>query len=483
MNDIKVRHTSITIPNYTLGQNKRLEEMLSVWNDSCYRYDNIGFRYNEDKKELLVPRGMDLSYLERAFGMNLDVDYKPDPYAVASYKLKVEPRDDSQKKGISFLLGEGDFSYTKKHSQISLNMPTDSGKTYCVIAALTFMKTKSIIITHKDKIKQQWMSSATRMTDLDPAFLCNIDGSAMMKKIMKAKDLRFKMYFVNHATLQSYARKYGWEAVGEFFKKIEVGVKVIDEAHFYFENTLCVDLYTNTKKTIYLTATFKRSGFKENKVFSLCFKNIAKFGVEIRKEKRKHTVYMAVLFNSKPSLVKQASIKGSHGFDRNKYIDYELEQPIFYDTIKFVLDYFKEKEGKTLMLFSKIDATEVMRDYLDENYTEKTVGIYNSKVSDEVKMKALTSDIISSTPKSIGTGDDINGLRFTIMTEPYSSDVTADQVSGRLREYAPDMYTFYIELVDVGFKKVYEMYKKRQFVFKKKCVAVYELKYDGNKEE
>jgi hypothetical protein len=64
------------------------------------------------------------------------------------------------------------------------------------------------------------------------------------------------------------------------------------------------------------------------------------------------------------------------------------------------------------------------------------------------------------------------------MTEPYSSQVTASQVSGRLREYGPDAYTFYIELVDVGFKRVFEMYKKRLPVFKKKCVKVLELKYD-----
>lgn len=64
------------------------------------------------------------------------------------------------------------------------------------------------------------------------------------------------------------------------------------------------------------------------------------------------------------------------------------------------------------------------------------------------------------------------------MTEPYSSSVTAKQVSGRLREYAPDAYTFYIELVDTGFPKVVEMYKKRLKVFKKKCVSINEIDFD-----
>jgi len=476
---IKVKHTSIVIPDYTLGDNEHLEKMLSVWNDTCYRYDPIGFHYDEDKKQLLVPRGLDLSYLERAFRRNIEVDYKPDPYEVASFRLKVEPRDDVQKKAISYLLGEGDFSYTKKYSQQALELQTGDGKTYCVIAALTFMKVRSLIITHIDELKKQWMLSVLKMTDLDEKFLCNVDGSSTIERIMKLKDsdLKYKMFFVNHGTLQSYAKKHGWDALGEFFNKIKIGAKVIDEAHKYFENTLSVDLHTNTKKTIYLTANFERSNYKENKLFNLCFKNIARFGLETRQEKRKHIVYVAVMFNSKPSLAIQASIKGPHGFDRNKYIDYELNQPIFYDVIKFVLDYFKKKDGKTLLLFSKIEATEVIYKYLGENYTDKTIGIYNSTVSEEVKMKSLTSDIISSTPKSLGTGIDIPGLRFNVMTEPYTSPITANQTAGRLREYGPDEYTFHIELVDKGFKRVYEMYKSRQKIFKQKCVKLLELDY------
>ena len=45
-----------------------------------------------------------------------------------------------------------------------------------------------------------------------------------------------------------------------------------------------------------------------------------------------------------------------------------------------------------------------------------------------------------------------------------------------LREI-PEQYTFHIELIDIGFPKVKEMYKKRLSVFKKKCYGVYELNY------
>lgn len=474
---IRAKHTSIIVPNYELGQNEKIERMLSIWNDIYFRFENIGFDYNEEKRELYLPRGLDLNYIEHQFQMPVDIDYKSDPYAKASYRLKVEPRSDIQRKSISFLLGEGDFAYTKKHSQLTLNLDTGDGKTYCVIAALTFMKTKSLIITHTNGIKKQWHKSFLKMTDIDDKFIFNIDGSSTIKKILKLDKLPYKVYLINHQTIHSFANKHGWEKITELFRKLEIGVKVFDEAHLNFENLMKTDLHTNTKKTFYLTANFERSEYRENKVFHLCFKNIAKYGIETKKEKRKHIIYVPVMFNSKPGLDDRAYMRGRKGFDRNRYSDYLISKPIFYDVLLWLLEYFQKADGKILIMMSKINATEAVRDYLTEIFKDKTVGLYNSTVSDDEKEKALESDIISSTPKSMGTGTDVPGLRIAINVEPYSSTVIANQAAGRLREYSPDAYTFYIELVDQGFPDIVKMYKRRLPVFKKKCKEILELTY------
>jgi superfamily II DNA or RNA helicase len=480
-NVIRVKHTSITIPNYELGDSEKIEHMLSVWNDLYYRFDSIGFHYNEEKKELLLPRGLDLNYLEHHFQMPLEIDYKSDKASPASYRLKTEPRSDIQRKSISYLLGEGDFAYTKKHSQLSLNLDTGDGKTYCVIAALTFMKTKSMIITHKDNIKTQWCNSIKKMTDIDEKYIFNIDGSSTIKKILKLDKLPYKIYLVNHRTIHSFAKKHGWDKISELFEKLEIGVKVFDEAHLEFENLMRTDLHTNTKKTFYLTANFERSDYKENKVFKLCFKNIPKYGVETKREKRKHINYVTVKFNSKPSLADRAGMRGRKGwFDKNKYSDYLMEKQIFFDVLLWLTEYFTSKlDGKMLLLLSKIDATENVADYMRQVMENKTVGIFNSKISDDDKEKALMCDIISSTPKSLGTGDDVPGLRFVINVEPYTSTITANQISGRLREYGPEAFTFYIELIDEGFPDIVKMAKKRFPIFKKKCANILELKYEG----
>jgi len=127
MNKITVNHTSITISDYNLNDNLYLEKLLSIWNESQFKYETKGFEYKPDTKELIIPRGLDLNYLEKIFNSNVEIDYKPDNYESASFRLKKEPRNDIQRKAISYLLGEGtSFNYTKKFSQLSLNL--DTGK-------------------------------------------------------------------------------------------------------------------------------------------------------------------------------------------------------------------------------------------------------------------------------------------------------------------------------------------------------------------
>ena len=53
MNKIIVRHSSILVNNYELGECEDLERSLSVWNDIYYKFEPKGFFYNEKKRELI----------------------------------------------------------------------------------------------------------------------------------------------------------------------------------------------------------------------------------------------------------------------------------------------------------------------------------------------------------------------------------------------------------------------------------------------
>lgn len=472
MHKITVKHTSIHISNYNIGDCEALEKKLSVWDPLYYKFVPTAFMYNKETKELRIPRGIDINYVEKLFNTTAYIDYTPDEYDTMSIKVKTLPRDDIQRKSISFLIGEGDFKYTSKYSQLLLNLPTGTGKTYVASTSLQFIGMKAIIITPTDKIKKQWYDTFMAMTDVTEHHICDISGSNVIKKILKTKNNKFKIYLVNHGTIASYGKSNGWGAVHELFKHIRVGVKIYDEAHLNFANTIKIDLNTNTKKTFYLTATFERSDYKENYLFSTCFKSAVKYGYETRDEIRKHIMYLSIMYNSKPDLGVQGYMTTRMGFNKNRYADYQETCPEFYDALKYAIDFFKTKEGKILILSTTISQVDKIHEFIRNNIPDKTVSAFHSKISDDDKIKAMDADIICSTPKSAGTGTDIRGLRTAIMCEAYSSAVQADQVPGRLREYSDHENTFYVELVDMGFQKVYKMYRTRLPVFKKKCLKL-----------
>ena len=183
---ITVNHTSIIIPNYELGDCEDLEQQLSVWDKICYRFNPIGFYYIEDRKELRVPRGLDISYIERKLpNKPIEFTFTPDEYDKVVFTLKTMPKSDIQRKSIAFLLGEENFQYTKKFSQQSLNLDTGDGKTYCVIASLTFLKMKSLIVTHTESIKQQWSESLLKFTSISEPHICNLSGTGLIEKLVK----------------------------------------------------------------------------------------------------------------------------------------------------------------------------------------------------------------------------------------------------------------------------------------------------------
>lgn len=472
---IVLNNTSIDIYDYKPEDCEELEKSLSIFDTRCFCWRPKGLIYDNDKKILTVPRGIDVSFLENKLKAPVKINKNYNEYEKTEFKLKTEPRDDIQKKAIAFLTGRDKFKYTQPQSQLSLNLDTGDGKTYCVIAALSILKCKAIIITHTENVKEQWINSLNKFTSIDKRKICNVTGTKVFEKLYENGSL-YDIYLVNHRTISEYAKKYNWNKLNDLFKILKVGIKVFDEAHIEFQSILNVDLNTNVYKTFYITATFERTDQAENRLFKLCFKNISKYGYETRGEKRKHIKYLAVLFDSKPNMEDKMLIRGPKGFNRHAYMDYELEKGMIYDVIEFVMNNFSEMSGKCLILSSKIASSESIAEYVKKWYPDKDIRTFHSKMSKKDKEGYKEADIISTTPQSCGTGFDLPGLRYNIMCEPYNAHITAQQVCGRLREI-PDEYTYHVELIDIGFPKVKDMYKKRLSVFKEKCYGLYEINY------
>lgn len=489
----RVLFSHIEVPNYELGNCPTLERQLSYYDSSAHTLIPKGYIYDSERRCLLIPRAIDLYYLEQILDRNAVMEHQP---ITKPKKIKVvlttEPRDDEQRQSLAFLLGVGDYSYTKNYSQLGLNLATGMGKTFSGVAATTLYGERTLIITHVDKIKKQWTKSYLDFTDIKEDEIVDITGSDIIDHILgyekmyrtesKNKELdthirHAKVFTVNHRTLQIYGSSNGWSNIGELFTKLKIGTKIYDECHLELNNIVYVDLYTDVKRTLYLTATMKRSDREENRLFEFMFRHMPRFGEKLVENKRKHINYIACIFNSHPLMSDVKNMRTYYGFNTMNYSNYFGNSENSIIMLIEMINKFLDKEGKILIMCGTIDACDKIKNELEKEFSNIEIGIYHSKVSANIKEEQLDKKIIVSTSKSCGTGVDIRGLRFLINCETYSSSVTADQVCGRLREYSPDDFSIYCEIIDRGFLDCYRMYKNREKVFKTKCnkIAVLDL--------
>ena len=480
---IKVYRSHIEVYPYMQGECPQIEKMFSKWDEVTHQYIRIGYFIFEDT--LYLPRGTNLSLLNQLFNATPILVNKSDPaYKLAqSIEMLYEPRDRIQSESIDFLTCNGKFTKGLQHSQFGLNLDTGAGKTFCMISGIVKLGLKAIIITHKTRLKEQWVSEFLSKSDISEDNIINIDGSSDIEEIMCGKKSA-DIYVVNHQTLTSYARANSWEHLHVFFKKIGVGVKVIDESHKYFQNSLMIDFFSDVKLSFYLTATFTRSDPKEISIFKKAYSSLYRFGEETLdyEEVRKHIVLCVVMYRSQPdfSVIKKI-VNGAYGFNSYKYIDYTLKQDTQHTMIKVIkkiIDRVENIEGKILITSPKIESVELIAKELKYE-TDKKIGVVCSKYGSEENQETIkNSDIISSTIKGLGEGDDIKGLRILINTEPIGSKALVDQLRGRLREYSKEEDTYMFYLIDTSIGYTYEMFKRVKSIFDKKCKQIVMMKMD-----
>ena len=106
-----------------------------------------------------------------------------------------------------------------------------------MISAIAQLGMKTIVITHKSRLRDQWKSEFIDKSNIAENRLIPIESSEDIKSIMRG-DKEGDVYLVNHQTLSSFARAESWQKLHLFFQKAQIGIKVVDEAHRFFENSL-----------------------------------------------------------------------------------------------------------------------------------------------------------------------------------------------------------------------------------------------------
>ena len=473
--------THYEITPYVSGYNRNLEISMSIWNQPYYRWEPLGYMIRG--QTLFLPRGIDSEYLSEIFRAQVfPGEFYKERYVKRRYNMILDPRDDLQKDAIDFIIGRGQYPHTRKQAQVSINLKPGDGKTYCTIHGIIESGRRAIIITHTTKIRSQWYEEFIKSTDVPESELVIVDGVSDMEKILTGrKDGDF--FFINHQTFQSAERIKGVEFVVDFFNHIETGIKVYDGAHFEFASILKLDMMSNIPKTYYLTATFRRTNSRENRIFGQAFASVFKFDNRMSQagETRKHTIYCPVEYNSQPL---QEDIMGMFNkvglFSSYNYITYELTNQYAYEklyaALELVFGMIKDTPGRILITNPKIVCCELIKDIVHRIDPNRSIGTIHSHNSKDENISNSSCDIIVSTIKSNGVGVNISKIRFLINLEPFSSTVTAEQLKGRLREYSSTEYTYFFDLVDIGVPKAADFLKRRTRYYKKECVKIVHYK-------
>lgn len=471
---IVVKQTSIIIKDYCIGDCGVIENYFLYEDYMTHKILSQGMYYDRETRDLYLPRGLDIDYIEYLFHAKAVYDDTVDPYTKFTDEVKATylPKDDRQKETLRFILGIDEYEKVKYASQVSVNLEPGAGKTYLAVMCVIITKLRAAMITSNSGWIRQWKDRILEYTNMDPKDIYFIEGHASMDKILSGKvdPEDYKFFLVSHKTIQAYGDRYGWYKVHEFFKLLKIGIKIFDEAHTYFKNMYMIDFFTNTLKTYYLTATPTRSSKEEKLIYKLYFKNVAYIDL-FDEDNDPRTHYIAVHFKSNPTYQERKKTYNFKGFSIVNYINYLVYKKEYYQMLTILMDIIDRINGKILIYIGINDAIFTTREWLINEYPELApeIGVYTSMVSKKEKEEQLSRRIILSTTKSTGAAQDIKGLKAVIvLNEPFRSEVIARQTLGRTR----DRGTYYFDIVDDSFRDTYKFY-----VCKKKVFAKYALTY------
>ena len=495
---IEVRNSSIIIHNYELGSNKVIERYLSVYEkmkSGFFLTTFSSFIYDEENSNLIIPRGYDIGRLKKIM-QDDEVIYskKTDQSRNILLNMTCSPRDTLQEEAISFLLSEGNYSNLLYDTQKFLCLKTGKGKSYCMINAICQMKKRAMIIVDSLTISDQWKNYFLQYTDIKEKDICMLSGIKSVNKVLSEKSFEpsYKIYIATHQTLNSlYKREPKY--LTNFFNKIKIGVKVYDEAHTSWQSIFCIDGYTNTARTFYLTATPGRSDPNENRLYNYVFENVPVFGREecsssnyryetneVNNNEAYHIVYY-ISYDSKPSYNDQIELTKQGRFNLNGYSDY-IKTKIydkFLGVIMKIIDLALKRndERKICILLIKNDMIQKLYEDLSNAYPDLTIGRFCGLVPKKDKYKEKEKRIIISTEKSLGKAEDIPNLGYLINTIPFSSSVISEQVIGRLRRCL-NKNSFLFDIADHGFKNCKNNQKYRSNTFNKIAKKIRMVSFD-----
>ena len=69
-----LKHTSIHVTDYTMGDCETLENYFKLYDPITHTKYFKGIIFDEEKHEMILPRGLDIYFLENHLGVQAEID-------------------------------------------------------------------------------------------------------------------------------------------------------------------------------------------------------------------------------------------------------------------------------------------------------------------------------------------------------------------------------------------------------------------------
>ena len=353
---------------------------------------------------------------------------------------------------------------------------------------------KTLIIMHRDQLRSQWKNSLYKMNGLTDKEVHEIETSEELEAIANGHDPNYDIYLMTHATFRAGLKRVrDLDKMANIPRVLGIGLKIIDEAHLEFRDTLLMDAIFNINRNLYLTATDGRSSKDENTIFRHVFSNTKFYkpsSLLTADRPKKWVEYNAVEINTyTPPKIVRFKVEGYRGkmsaVSYGKWvIQYDKRQTHFkciVDILKTI--YEADSMSKVIIFMPLIDLCTDCVYFLIKhlNYDEsfqydlniQTINSKNSKSENEANKHA---DVIVTTIGSCGTGTDIPGITTIINCSPMISRINCQQVFGRIRYCGKLCY--YYDIYDSSVKMDRLWWKSRLKTFKQLATKVNYLQWE-----
>lgn len=453
--EVLIRATSLLVRPGSLAVEKLepLLNLLTYEDEYVEETKTLGYIYDDDNDILYLHKGVDLNYLQKLLGSVKFISDEPSDGRDMEFEYDeiIPPRNDEQVDVINFVAGLNHHADNVKANQLFLVLGTGKGKTFCSCVGLSKYHKKTLIIMHRDQLRGQWTKTLMNMIGMEPYRIHEIKDTSEIYAIAKNKhDFDYDVYLMTHATFRAGIKRLdSFEEIGNIIKNLGIGLKIVDEAHLEFRDTLIMDFAFNCKRNLYLTATDGRSSKDENAIFKHVFTHAVYYkpsALLTTGIPNKWVEYTTVEINThcKPNIYRYR-VNGGRGMNPASYgkwvIQYDKNKTHFRvceELLRIIFE--RDKNAKVLIFMPLIDLCSDCAFYLNKklnydpnfpyNVEFSTINSKNTKAENERNKRA---DVIITTIASCGTGTDLPGMTDIICCSPYVSKITAEQVHGRLR--------------------------------------------------